>query len=188
MESPCRGGRTLGQFALVSYLSDPLASFLDRLRLDLDPECSPHAHVTVLPPRPMTCEVKQALTELTIESRLFAPFEVVLGDVQMFPVSNVIYIDIAKGETELRTLHDLLEKGVLNFKCKFDFHPHITIGQDLPPEFHTEALEIARQKWAAWDGPRSFTVEALSFVQNVAPAVWVDIERVPLAMPVPAGT
>ena len=68
MDSPCRGGRTLGQFALVSYLSDPLASFLDRLRLDLDPKCSPHAHVTILPPRPMTCEIRDALNQLADEN------------------------------------------------------------------------------------------------------------------------
>jgi 2'-5' RNA ligase len=185
MYSSCRGGRTLGQFALVSYLSDPLASFLDRLRLDLDPECSPHAHVTILPPRPMTCEVKQALNELNEESRLFPPFEVELGEVRMFPVSDVIYIDLVKGEPDIRALHDLLEKGLLRYKCKFDFRPHITIGQDLAPTFNQEALQIARARWADYKGPRSFVVDSLSFVQNVAPLVWVDIEKVPLALPVP---
>jgi 2'-5' RNA ligase len=187
MDSPCKGGRTLGQFALVSYLSDPLASFLDRLRLDLDPECSPHAHVTILPPRPMSCEIREALDELIDESRLFPPFDVELGDIRLFPVSNVIYIEIARGERELRKLHGLLEKGRLRYKCRFDFHPHITIGQDLNPELNQQAFEIARDKWNGWDGPKSFTVENLSFVQNVAPLVWVDIQRVPLAVPVPAG-
>jgi 2'-5' RNA ligase len=187
MDSPCRGGRTLGQFALVSYLSDPLASFLDRLRLDLDPKCSPHAHVTILPPRPMTCEIKQALHQLADETRVFPPFEIELGEVRMFPVSNVIYIDIAKGERELRHLHDRLEKGELRYKCVFDFHPHITIGQDLNPEFNNDAFAIARREWDAYEGPRTFLVESLSFVQNVAPGLWVDIERVPLAVPVHVG-
>ena len=187
MDSPCRGGRTLGQFALVSYLSDPLASFLDRLRLDLDPKCSPHAHVTILPPRPMTCEIKQALQQLADETRVFPPFEIQLGEVRMFPVSNVIYIDIAKGVRELRDLHDRLETGELCYKCAFDFHPHITIGQDLNSEFNQEAFAIARREWDSYDGPRTFLVDSLSFVQNVAPGLWVDIERVPLAVPVHVG-
>ena len=41
---------TLSQFALVSYIADPLAGFLDDLRVELTPDCNPHAHVTILPP------------------------------------------------------------------------------------------------------------------------------------------
>ncbi|MDQ1473565.1 MAG: hypothetical protein QOJ99_5045 [Bryobacterales bacterium] len=187
MSSPCGGGRTLGQFALVSYLPDPLASFLDRLRLDLDPGCSPHAHVTILPPRPMHGEVKQAIEELTEESRLFPPIEIELGDVQIFPVSNVIYVEIAKGRRDIHALHDLLERGILKHKCVFDFHPHITIAQNLDPEFVEEALRIARAKWAEYQGSRTFVVESLSFVQNIAPGLWLDLARVPLAVPVSAA-
>jgi 2'-5' RNA ligase len=188
MSSPCRGGRTLGQFALVSYLPDPLAWYLDRLRLDIDPACSPHAHVTILPPRPMHGEVKQAIEQLTEESRSFPPIDIELGDVEIFPASNVIYIELAQGRREIHALHDLLEHGSLKFTCKFEFHPHITIGQDLEPEYVEEALQLARDKWAAYDGPRHFVVEALSFVQNIAPALWLDLARVPLALPVPAGS
>src|SRR5439155_762972 len=139
------------------------------------------------PPRPMTCEIRQALAELAEESRLFPPFEIELGEIRMFPVSNVIYLDVARGEREVRALHELVGKGILYYKCMFDFHPHITIGQDLPPEFNQEALQIARAEWAAYKGPRTFMVDSLSFVQNVAPKVWVDIQRVPLAVPVPVG-
>jgi 2'-5' RNA ligase len=188
MSSPCGGGRTLGQFALVSYLPDPLASFLDRLRLDLDPECSPHAHVTILPPRPMNGEVKQAIEELTEESRLFPPIEIGLGDVQLFPVSNVLYVEIASGCRDIHALHDLLERGSLKHKCVFDFHPHITIAQNLNPEFVEEALRIAREKWAAYQGSRTFVVESLSFVQNIATGLWLDLAKVPLAVPVSAGS
>jgi 2'-5' RNA ligase len=188
MSLPCGGGRTLGQFALVSYLPDPLASYLDRLRLDLDPDCSPHAHVTVLPPRPMAAEVKQAIAELTEESHEFSPIEVELGDVQIFPVSNVIYIELAKGQRALHALHDSLERGSLKYKCKFEFHPHITIAQNLDPGYVDEALRLARARWAAYNGPHTFVVDSLSFVQNVAADLWLDLARVPLAVPVTAGT
>lgn len=187
MDSPCGGGRTLGQFALVSYLPDPLGSYLDRLRLDLDPSCNPHAHVTILPPRPVTCEVRQALQELVEESQFFPPVEVELGDVEIFPVSNVIYLNLAKGTRAVHALHALLERGSLQYKCVFEFHPHITMAQNLKPGSEEEALRLARAGWAAYDGPRSFVLDSLSFVQNIAPALWLDIARVPLAVPVPAG-
>jgi len=184
MSSECGGGRTLGQFALVSYLPDPLASFLDRLRLELDPDCKPHAHVTILPPRPFRSEISEAVARLTEEGKTFPPFEITLGDVEIFPVSNVIYLGLATGQRSIRSLHDLMDVGTLYHRCPFDFHPHITIGQDLPPDKVQEAARIARERWAEWTGPRSFTVDALSFVQNVAPYVWLDVARVPLATPV----
>jgi 2'-5' RNA ligase len=187
MSSPCGGGRTLGQFALVSYLPDPLASFLDRLRLDLDPGCNPHAHVTILPPRPIYGEVKQAIEEVTEESRLFPPIEIELGDVQLFPVSNVLYVEIVKGRREIHALHGMLERGILKHKCVFDFHPHITIAQNVEPAFVEEALRIARARWAEYQGSRTFVIESLSFVQNIAPGLWLDLAKVPLAVPVSAG-
>jgi 2'-5' RNA ligase len=187
MSSACGGGRTLGQFALVSYIPDPLASFLDRLRLDLEPQCRPHAHVTILPPRPFHHEISEAVEHLTDEARLFPPIEITLGEIEIFPVSNVIFIGIASGERDVRRLHDLMDTGNLYHRCPFEFHPHITIAQELPPESVQEAARIAREQWAAWDGPRTFTVDAMSFVQNVAPYLWVDLAKVPLATPVPVG-
>jgi 2'-5' RNA ligase len=182
------GGRTLGQFALVSYIPNPLASFLDRLRLDLTPNCNPRAHVTVLPPRPVAneCDLKDLSKRLSQEGRLAPPVEVVLGDIAVFPGTNVIYVGLARGEGELHALHENLNAGQLEYDGPFPYHPHITIAQDFPPERLEEFVRIARERWAAYDGPRRFTVECLSFVQNVAPAMWVDVTRIPLAQPVGA--
>src|ERR1035438_9490908 len=46
----------LNVFALVIYIHDPLGSFLDDLRRQLVPGCNPHAHVSVLPPRPLAVD------------------------------------------------------------------------------------------------------------------------------------
>jgi len=43
----------INSFALVSYIPEPLAGFLDRLRQELVPDCFLRAHVTILPPRPI---------------------------------------------------------------------------------------------------------------------------------------
>ena len=180
-------GRTLNYFALVSYIPDPLASFLDELRLDLMPRCNPHAHVTVLPPRPFTGDVNAAVEAFASEVVAFPPFEVTLGSIEVFPVSNVIYVSISGGETEIRDLHSRFNVGPLQHECNFPFHPHVTLAQDFEAEQVAAFLETARKKWAEYSGPRSFLVETLSFVHNVAIGQWDDLASVPLAIPSPVA-
>jgi hypothetical protein len=175
--------RTLSQFALVSYIPDPLGCFLDQLRLDLTPNCNPRAHVTVLPPRPIkgSSDLKALSEHLEHEGRLSLPFEVTLGDIEVFPGTKVIYLGLQRGERELRHMHGNLNAGDLKFDAPFPFHPHITVAQDFTPVRADELTEIARDRWARYTGPRSFPVECLSFVQNVAPGMWVDVTKIPLA-------
>jgi hypothetical protein len=183
MSCPIGSGRTLSQFALVSYLPEPLSGFLDRLRLDLTPDCNPRAHVTVLPPRPISTEsdLKRLTEDLERESRLLMPFEVALGDIKVFPATKVIYASLAQGERELHALHENLNSGQLEYDGPFPYHPHITIAQNFLPEQVEEFTRIARERWRQYDGPRRFMVECLHFVQNVAPDTWVDLARIPLA-------
>ena len=47
------GAQRINLFALVVYIPDPLAGFLDDLRKELVANCLPRAHVTILPPRPL---------------------------------------------------------------------------------------------------------------------------------------
>src|ERR1700685_2234915 len=94
--------------SLVTYIPEPLAGFLDRLRQELVPNCFLRAHVTILPPRPI-CSTPEAAwkTVRTLVPR-FAPFEVDLTQVEIFPVSDVIYVEIGRGREELREMHDTL--------------------------------------------------------------------------------
>lgn len=182
------GARTLGQFALVSYIPGTLGRFLDDLRRELTPGCDPHAHVTVLPPRPLFAEIRTAVGQLGNETLTCPPFEIVLGNIEVFPKTNVLYLSIIKGERELHALHENLNTGQLEYDGPFPFHPHVTIAQDIPADQSADLLARARQSWANYAGPRFFTVETLSFVQNVAPFKWVDIAGLPLAMPVGMAT
>ncbi len=176
------GGRTINQFAVVSYLPSPLAQFLDDLRLRLTPGCNPHAHVTVLPPRPLDCatNLSEAIRELGIQSADFKPFEVRLGAIKIFPVSNVIFAELASGTEELHRLHMRLNSGLVEYVCPFPYHPHITVAQDIPVDEVRQTADQAQAAWEEYSGPRSFVVDDMSFVQNVARNLWVDIARIPL--------
>jgi hypothetical protein len=46
----------------------------------------------------------------------------------------------------------------------------------LSPDAVEEIAGVAAARWAAFDGPRSFEVNHLTFVQNTVQNCWVDLE------------
>src|SRR5581483_2682882 len=121
----------INSFALVSYIPDPLASFLDRLRQELVPTCFLRAHVTILPPRPISSTPEAAWNLVQALTPCFQPFEVEMTGIEVFPVSDVIYIDIAAGSEPLRQMNSTLNTDGLAFREPFEYHPHVTLAQDL---------------------------------------------------------
>ncbi len=178
---------TLGQFALVSYIPDPLARFLDDLRIDLTPGCKPRAHVTILPPRPLSGELKEAVGQITRDTKGMSPFRVRLGKIEVFDKSHVVYLSIAEGVTELREFYTALNRGALEYKEPFAYHPHITIAQNICADEAGPLAAIARERWEGYRGPRDFVVSSLSFVQHVAPSIWTDVAAVSLGIEVPVA-
>ncbi len=77
-------GQTVGQFALVAYIPDPLARFLDDLRLELTPGSKPHAHVTILPPRPLDGDLGGTLRQIAEDIKGAAPFRIELAEIENF--------------------------------------------------------------------------------------------------------
>ena len=171
----------INSFALVSYFSGPLAEYLTRLRKELVPDCEAKAHLTILPPRPVSSSASDAGRDLALRVQDFAPILVELGDIEIFPESRVIYISVTNGQLELERMHDALNAGSVAFEEPFPYHPHITLAQDLPPESIAEVLERARAHWTSWPHPRNFVVEKLTFVQNTLENRWFDLEDVALS-------
>jgi 2'-5' RNA ligase len=178
----CSNGVTTSatQFALVSYIPDPLGDFLDRLRLDLVPGCSPHAHVTVLPPRPISADEGTAADQLTEMAANFRGFEIELGDVEVFPVSKVIYIGIARGERELREMYKVLNHGAVAYQESFPYHPHVTLAQNFPLSECDELAEKAARQWDESSFSRAFPVKTLEFVKNLHGNLWADLAKIEL--------
>jgi len=165
----------INSFALVTYIPQPLAGFLDRLRQELVPNCFLRAHATILPPRPIT-PAPQAVWPMICElAPVFDPFEIELTGVEVFPVSDVIYINIATGSEELKRMHDAMNVDGLKFHEAFAFHPHVTLAQELKPDEVDELTRIARIRWAEYPGSRRFLVERIVFVQNTRRNEWVDL-------------
>lgn len=178
--------RTVSQFALVSYVPAPLSQFLDDLRIRLTPEAAkPHAHVTVLPPRPVHADLEELKKRLAPALRDVNPIQIELGSIKVFPVSNVIYLSIAQGESELRALNHALDQGALCFRTTFSYHPHITLAQEIAPMDVEKLRRMAHEEWENYKGDRGFLIDSLWLVQNVMPNVWLECGLFPLAVEAP---
>src|ERR1700680_3836007 len=134
MLSARSGQDQVNAFALVTYLPDPLGKFLDDLRRELVPGCVPHAHVTVLPPRPLSATPQIAIETVRSHIADFAPFEIELGEVQVFSETDVVYLTIGGGHKDLLHMHRALNVSPLDYKEPYPYHPHITLAQDLTHE------------------------------------------------------
>lgn len=175
MDGCTNGAERINLFALVVYIPDPLAKFLDDLRRELTPGCLPRAHVTILPPRSIAVGVGAATEAARAVVSGFAPFDIVPGDVEIFRTTNVIYIGIKEGERELREIYRALNQGPLAADEPFPYHPHVTLAQDLKPDQVQPLYQLARNRWAAFPHSRRIHAERACFVQSRADAAWLDL-------------
>ena len=172
---------TLNSYALVAYLGDPVAQFVDQVRRVFTPDCPHRAHITILPPRPLAVNLEEALAHCRHVLARLEPFEVQLGEVELFAGSQVIKLSVISGEVSLRTLHDALNTGPLDHVEEYAYVPHITLGQDLPPERVAEYLETARERWRQFGVPPVIVVDSLTLVQQAEEGCWRDLVEMNLS-------
>jgi 2'-5' RNA ligase len=87
---------------------------------------------------------EEDLTQITKELRQIAdksaPLTISIKKVSSFsPVNNVIYLKVEPTE-ELQELHEKLHTGSLESQPEYAFVPHITIGQNLSDDEHSDVL------------------------------------------------
>ncbi len=190
MPDPSSGASPVNSFALVTYVPDPLASFLDQLRTDLEPHTlSPRAHVTVLPPRALKPGVTAEEAWEFIDRRLpdFPALEIDLGPMEIFPGTNVVYVSVRHAFGALQEMHCGLNAGPVQFAECHSYHPHVTIAQKLTEAEAADVFRKAEERWERYRGPRTFLAETFTFVQNTAADRWRDLNEYVLA-PAPTGS
>ena len=165
----------LNIFALVIYVPDPLGRFLDDLRRELVPHYNPHSHVSVLPPRPVAVDWRTAAEQVRALTEAWAPFESELTGLQIFPVTDVLFLEIGAGAAELRRMHAAMDSHTLEFEEPFAYHPHVTLAQEVPHQDVPTLFDLARRRWDEYRGVRSFRAERAAFVQNTLNNRWIDL-------------
>jgi 2'-5' RNA ligase len=165
----------LNLFALVSYVPDPLGRFLDDLRRELVPHDNPRAHVSILPPRPLMVDWSVASREVRALTNLATPFDIELLEVKVFPVTDVIYLELGSGASELRSMHNAMCQGALEFREPFSYHPHLTLAQEIANQDVEATRATAVRRWHEYRGARRFRVERVVLVQNTRNGCWIDL-------------
>jgi 2'-5' RNA ligase len=169
----------VNSFAVVAYLEDPIAKFVDNLRREITPDCPYRAHITVLPPRPLWISTDKAIEKAGQILSRFEPFELTLGAVTTFEDTHVVKISVQTGLSELHTLHDILNTGPFEQTEEYSYVPHITLSHDVTDAECAEHLEFARARWASFSPP-PVHVETLTFVQQTSNAHWADLAELTL--------
>jgi 2'-5' RNA ligase len=131
----------------------------------------------VLPPRALTDGVthKQARSFLDDHAGLFRPFMIRAAHVEVFPITNVVYIALSRGWQELTEMHEELNRQELQATENFRYQPHITLAQGLMPEQAMEIAAHAQRRWNDFTDGRGFKADTLTFVQNTRQNRWIDL-------------
>jgi 2'-5' RNA ligase len=153
-----------GFFALVSYIPDPLRSFLEEVRETLPGNDSSQTHITLLPPRALKVPVEVASKLVRSILSQFPAFEVELSKVQRFAETSFLYLDLTEGNSFVHALHAALNTGDLADLEEFEFRPHLTLGGPVSPT----KLDFAQhQAETTWDSARCsprFTIKEIVFL------------------------
>ena len=185
------GAVPVNLYALVGYIPAPLSDFLDGLRAQLVPDCRLRSHVSLLPPRPLNGPIAGALEQIQNLAGRTPSFRIELGNIEVFDETSVIYVGLASGSDELERIHGMLNHDCLSYAEPFCYHPHITLAQKFRAEELPRLRAIAINAWRGYEGPRSFDVDTITFVQNrLLPGVdgngvqrsdWVDLAECSMA-------
>ncbi len=164
------------QYALVAYVRSPIGMFVEQLRREIHPEHA-HlaAHVTVLPPRPLTGTEAEALVEVQRMAESHPAFEIGMGEVETFaPSTPTIFIRVARAAYRMRELHDAMNAGVLQYDEPWPYMPHMTIAKlNCLPDAES-LIETARARWHEYNGSKQVLIDNLAFVRGSG-HTWFDI-------------
>jgi len=166
----------INSYALVSYIPGRLGDFITKLRQDLVAGCVAQSHVSILPPRPLQVHPQVAADEIRAGIAGFSSFELDLPGIRVFEQTSVVFCEIGRGRDELLEMHEAMNKGGLAFREPFEYHPHITLAQGVSPDELPEIYERAVRTWKRLAPPARVLIESVTFVQNTADNIWIDLE------------
>jgi 2'-5' RNA ligase len=168
--------RRVNSYALVSYIPGKLGDFITGLRQELVSKCVARSHVSILPPRPLSDPAEVAADQVRATLAPFQAFELDMPRIRVFEQTSVVFCEIGAGRERLFELHDAMNSAALWFDEPFDYHPHVTLAQGVSREELPEIYETAVRRWAESAPESRVTIDTVTFVQNTADNLWIDLE------------
>lgn len=167
-----------GTYGVAIGIPDPHGAELADWRKRLgDPNAGAiPPHVTLLPPtrlpRRSLPAVIDHLCGLAEEHR---GFDIHLrGSGTFRPVSPVVFVPLVEGISDCERLERAVRSGPLARQTRFNYHPHVTVGHDLPDD----VLDHAFETLTAFEA--RFRVDAFSLFEQGDDEVWRPLRDFPL--------
>ncbi len=134
------------------------------------------AHVTIMPPTDLPgIEFADVVNHVRQTVTGVSAFDVRLAGTNTFrPVSPVTFVEVAEGGDACDRLQQRVRTGMLFRTLKYDYHPHVTVAQDLPEA----ALDEAQQTLSGW--ACHFVVDHLTVYLHHEDGVWRPADEIGL--------
>lgn len=135
------------------------------------------AHVTIIPPTDLPgVAVWQVLEHVRSCVAGTASFSLRLSGTGTFrPLSPVTFVEVVGGADACDRLQLAVRTGILSRPLKYDYHPHVTVAQNLSEA----SLDEAQQTLAGW--ACSFAVQHVTVYLHHEDGVWRPVENVTLS-------
>lgn len=164
------------QVGIVIPVPEPMASELRQARASFgDPMASViPAHITLVTTTPAS-DWTSALRHVRQVTASHRPFTVTLRGTSSFrPVTPVVFVRVAEGFNECTTLHRELQRGPLEHKTPYPYHPHVTVAHDVSEAGMDQALTSLDSYEA------SFRVERVGVFEHDPQGLWILREEMVL--------
>jgi 2'-5' RNA ligase len=176
---PSGGGTTT--IGVVVAIPEPWAQLLVDWRAKVgDPQASlVPPHVTLLPPTEVSLAERAAVAEhLAGVASAHAAFPMHLAGTGTFsPVSEVVFVAVARGIGNCELLVTDVRQGPLARPLAYPYHPHVTVAHDVEPDM----LELAYSGLA--DFSAEFPVEHFTEFEQTPSGAWAIAREYPLTGP-----
>ena len=137
------------------------------------------AHITLLGPTEVPAEDLIDLADhLRTAAQSVDPFVVVLRGTGTFrPVSDVVFVQVARGISACEQLEQAIGKGRWGVELAFPYHPHVTVAHDVAEAELDRAFDELAQFVA------TFEVRSFHLYVKDGSGSWVPVCEFPLGDP-----
>lgn len=176
--------REAGETAVIGIVvpvPEPWAQLLVDWRTKVgDPQAAlVPPHVTLLPPTEVPAADRAAVAEhLAGVARAHPAFAMHLAGTGTFsPVSEVVFVTVARGIGNCELLATDVRQGPLARPLAYPYHPHVTVAHDVAPDM----LDFAYSGLA--DLSAEFRVEHFTEFEQLPDGAWSVAREYPLTGP-----
>jgi 2'-5' RNA ligase len=178
-----RAAHTIG---VAIGVPEPYGAELTKWREDLgDPlALAIPPHVTLITPTELDdTQLAAVVSHLEVVASQQWPFEIQLRGTGSFrPVSPVVFVALAAGISDCERLESAVRSGPLAGPLKFNYHPHVTVAHDVPPD----VLDHAFRELADYEA--AFTVEHFGLFERGDDGVWRTDRDFAFGLAAPEGS